>query len=983
MDKYKNLLYSRQIGTIGKECMKQLSNMTVYIYHIDTIGFEVAKCLTLMGVHQILLHDSRIPDESHRGLNIAIQPGSTDTIAVQTQRLLQELNPFVHITIVPNESSEIDIFTEYDIDVCIQTALHNNNHITVSNYCHEHNIAYIFGYQYQFSGYIFTDFSSHTIYNPNGESLKTSFVSTIIPIHHTNNQTELQLTLTEQMDFTVGDYIHFQFPNDQQSTFSNECIWKITKKHNQTIHITYGSTFDYTYLLNTPNIVIREYIYPKTIEYKSFSHYLDHCIYTPDVIGHMGVSCQSMEVIQYIHSRIKNTEGDHEDSFIFPIIGSIIGAIIAQEVIKTTGIYTPIHQQFIIDYSELLPVSNTPICIDGMDPYTHIHNALSQDMIDSLSSLKVFLVGCGALGCEYLKFFHQLDMSRQPSSLITVTDMDHIELSNLNRQFLFRENDIGQSKSITAAAKITSINQDIRIQALDKELSVKIASANSTEQNHFDASFWSSQDIIVNALDNVITRQFVDQQCVLYEKPLFETGTLGTKCNVQVIIPHQTITYSETQDPPQKTIPVCTIKNFPYTIDHCISWGLELFEFHFTIVMNSLRQLYTEPNEFSKQEHSYSLLLHVYYLYSCIESKQKYHKKALIRYILSIIYTTYIGDIQTLQTTYPKDHTQDDGSLFWSGHKIYPNIIDLHVHKDKVYEYVETLYSILSTSIPCMCTPPLTEHDHCIIDTYIHTMKYQEYTLENVLDISHPISSSDTKTSSNILYQHISTIQAKDKRYKQIPKIILPQSFDKDCLDSHHIECITLVSNFRATNYNIEHTTISACRLIAGNIIPAISTTTTLVTALSIMEILKYVSATQITHADHFINMGVNTFIQSEPMDTIIMTSGFNPLYGCEVVAKPHPFSIWDKIIITCKDHCLHTLQDIIAYIQDILHIHISLLSIGQCILYMEGQEDQLYITIEDIYKRYNDSNNTYIQLNCSDFEEGALVICPTILLSN
>ena len=60
-----------------------------------------------------------------------------------------------------------------------------------------------------------------------------------------------------------------------------------------------------------------------------------------------------------------------------------------------------------------------------------------------------------------------------------------------------------------------------------------------------------------------------------------------------------------------------------------------------------------------------------------------------------------------------------------------------------------------------------------------------------------------------------------------------------------------------------------------------------------------------------------------------------------------------------------------------------SLLSIGQCILYMEGQEDQLYITIEDIYKRYNDSNNTYIQLNCSEFEEGALVICPTILLSN
>ena len=55
-----------------------------------------------------------------------------------------------------------------------------------------------------------------------------------------------------------------------------------------------------------------------------------------------------------------------------------------------------------------------------------------------------------------------------------------------------------------------------------------------------------------------------------------------------MIIPHTTITYSETQAPPQKEIPVCTIKHFPYMIDHCISWALDIFHYHFTVVTNAL-----------------------------------------------------------------------------------------------------------------------------------------------------------------------------------------------------------------------------------------------------------------------------------------------------------------------------------------------------------------------------------------------------------
>ena len=69
-------------------------------------------------------------------------------------------------------------------------------------------------------------------------------------------------------------------------------------------------------------------------------------------------------------------------------------------------------------------------------------------------------------------------------------------------------------------------------------------------EEYFNDSLWENQDLIINAVDNVKARQFIDNQCVWYEKPLFESGTLGTKCHSQIIIPHQTMSYNDITDPP-------------------------------------------------------------------------------------------------------------------------------------------------------------------------------------------------------------------------------------------------------------------------------------------------------------------------------------------------------------------------------------------------------------------------------------------------
>ena len=60
------------------------------------------------------------------------------------------------------------------------------------------------------------------------------------------------------------------------------------------------------------------------------------------------------------------------------------------------------------------------------------------------------MVGAGALGCEYIKAFALMGLGCSTSGRVYCTDNDNIEVSNLNRQFLFRKNNVGHSKSQVA-----------------------------------------------------------------------------------------------------------------------------------------------------------------------------------------------------------------------------------------------------------------------------------------------------------------------------------------------------------------------------------------------------------------------------------------------------------------------------------------------------------------------------------------------------
>ena len=94
-------------------------------------------------------------------------------------------------------------------------------------------------------------------------------------------------------------------------------------------------------------------------------------------------------------------------------------------------------------------------------------------------------------------------------------------------------------KSTVGSKAATKLNPNFHARALQNRVS-------PLTEDVFNDAFWGELDVVVNALDNVNARLYVDSRCVYFAKPLLESGTLGPKCNTQMVIPNLTENYGET-----------------------------------------------------------------------------------------------------------------------------------------------------------------------------------------------------------------------------------------------------------------------------------------------------------------------------------------------------------------------------------------------------------------------------------------------------
>ena len=641
-------------------------------------------------------------------------------------------------------------------------------------------------------------------------------------------------------------------------------------------------------------------------------------------------------------------------------VSVLMGGICAQEVVKHCGKFTPVNQTLYFDCIEVLPNVTPPV--EDRAPlncrYDNNIMVFGKRTQDELRNLKTFMVGCGALGCELLKNFAMLGVATGPNGLVTVTDGDRIEVSNLNRQFLFRKQHVKMSKSITAGAAVKEMNPDIHVDALE------LLAMRDTEKV-FDDDFWTISgrvniedvprsagssgngiDIVVNALDNVKARKYVDSRCVFYHKPLLESGTEGTKFNHQVVIPGVTVSYDEGEpDAPEgEAIPMCTLRNFPSTIVHCIEWSRGLFEDVFVTPIADLAEYLKDPSMYIQtlREDAESFSMSANDVQNAIDklcdaegfgliSSMKQARAAkdvgfagCVRHAYMMFVNKFNFAMRDLQHQFPKDKVID-GKPFWSPPKRYPEAWELDLSDEAVASFIMSAANLFAVAYGIQPLPINgIDSNGFDFDTFVPAdspwrkldtiraslpsqapeWKPSEVKIDSGLSAAADDEGPQT-TQESSLQDLISTLLDKLNELSSIPTDGVspqPADFEKDLDLNFHIDFISAASNIRASNYGIGRSSRHKTKMIAGKIIAAIATSTACATALVSIELLKLVQHKSIDeHRDSSNSFATNRFQMSTPTPAKVILGRGEKKIQPDPKSQPQYFDdlgniLWDKV---------------------------------------------------------------------------------------
>ena len=195
----------------------------------------------------------------------------------------------------------------------------------------------------------------------------------------------------------------------------------------------------------------------------------------------------------------------------------------------------------------------------------------------------------------------------------------------------------------------------------------------------FDDGFWQGLDVVVNALDNVNARLYVDSRCVYFGKPLLESGTLGTKCNTQMVVPHVTENYGASRDPPEKSAPMCTLHSFPHNIDHCLTWARSEFEGLFEKSPGEANAYLAKPAEYAeaaRRAGDASARENLEKVAECLLKERCATYEECVAWARVRFQEAFHDKIAQLTFTFPEDAVTSTGSPFWSAPKRFPKVVD-------------------------------------------------------------------------------------------------------------------------------------------------------------------------------------------------------------------------------------------------------------------------------------------------------------------
>jgi len=307
--------------------------------------------------------------------------------------------------------------------------------------------------------------------------------------------------------------------------------------------------------------------------------------------------------------------------------------------------------------------------------------------------------------------------------------------------------------------------------------------------------------------------------------------------------------------------------------------------------------------------------------------------------------------IEQLLFNFPLDAVTSQGTPFWSGPKRPPGSLKFNPKDQSHFDFVVSAANILAYNYNVKgATKDPAAVEKILAGIHIPEWKPRSgvrINSEENADPAHEGADDDQVQIKNLKEKlsHLGKAQYK--------VAFQPAQFEKDDDTNFHILFITAASNLRAMNYSIGIADFQKTKKIAGRIIPAIATTTAMITGLVCLEIYKLVQNLPFAfYRNSFVNLALPTFVQSEPMPCIVNKSDPKKMLRC----YPEGWTLWDTFVVDEGDLTFQELLDMFKRKHNLVPISISC---GKALIYnpiMPTHKERMNIKISEWVKTRVDS---------------------------
>ena len=970
-------LYSRQLYVMGHEAQRRMGASSVLICGLNGVGVEIAKNVILAGVQSVTLYDPEPAQWADLSAQFYLSAADVEAgtgRAAACAEQLAELNQYVRVTAHTGafDNAFVGTFT-----AVVMVGATEAQHVSLNAFCRASGVAYIAADARGLFGGVFVDLGdAFVVSDATGEAPTSCMIASVIAGTDDAEDKSNPAGADEALVTVVDDARHNLETGDFVDFTELVGLEALNAAEPAPVRVVGPFSFVIKHDLRAlePHVrggYVHQVKQPKTFAFQSYAEARTmpkEGTMTGDIskwgradllhlgfraldtfrAAHGGVCpapgsvADAAELVAGAHAiNSAAAEGEHKvdaaavdekiltalamgSSGVIAPMAAFLGGVVGQEVLKACGgKFTPLNGFWYFDAVECLPddfpLPEAEYKAQGAR-YDGQIAVFGSTLQAHIGALNYFIVGAGAIGCEMLKNWALMGVGSAEGGHVTVTDMDCIEKSNLNRQFLFRPGDVKQLKSQCAARAVVAMNPSMRVTALD----LRVGSETETV---FNDAFYSNLNAVCTALDNVDARLYVDQRCLFYQLPMMESGTEGPKGNTQIVVPRATENYGASRDPPEKSIPICTLKNFPNAIEHTLQWARDWFEGVFNQTAADANAYLSHAGFLAQLQAQQNTKL---------ETLDRIHQSLVtdkaIKFEDCVVWARlrfedmFSSDMKQLLHNFPLDQMTTAGQPFWSGTKRPPQPMAFDAEDPLHMAFIVAAANLRAENFGLAGL----SRDPAVLKPILAGVTVPDFVPKRGLKIASTEAEAKEQGGAAAAAGGGLDVDAQcDKILSELPPPgelagfrLSPVEFEKD--DDAHMDMITACSNLRARNYKITEADKHKSKLIAGKIIPAIATTTALVTGLVCLEAYKLMVKKPIeAYRNNFVNLALGFMASSEPQPVETQTS--------IIKGKEWKWSVWDCIDVDKGDI---TMGEFIDIFETEYELDVSMISFGVSILF-------------------------------------------------